>query len=586
MKNLLLVISLTLCALTFAQDVKTDTQAEINHYTQMIKEHPDSGFLYLMRASLYQEILEYDNSKNDAQKGIKYADFNPWGYLFLARANYYGEKDLKSAIKNMGQAIDLIKLGGWKSPDPMYLYIEKSTWYYESNEKSKALAELLKAQAINKNHYRINYELAEHYFYHEENYDRALHFVNFAIEKNPNEVNSEEAFYVVDLKVRILNKMRRFDQAQSLLKPYYKNTKVQSVAYVAQSTIYQAQGKFDQARECVDLAEKANPSVDRNYERANIERGQLNFKGYLEYIYKYLNGKELNAFYYGSLATAYSETGEIDEAVKYYELTLENGGNTSHYYNSYAYFLARNEIDLKLADSLIDKAVELEPGNIFYEDTYCFIKSMKGDVDEALDYYEKNLKLKRVHFEIVDHLYFKGYKAMQYLNQDLVADSNYYDGWVQVSLLGDTMSTFYLLNPSNEDLHATSFHNFEYTFEQLEIEGNDWVSYEELPYKKEDLDQRAAFIGGDEALDEYLYSKNLNPDQSNLSKDKLNVVYVRFVVTKEGEINKVSVVRGVDYSVDKKVIETIEKMPKWIPAMKDGKSVSSLVTIPVFVKSR
>ena len=591
MIKLLSILMILLSVHVFAQDVEVEEEVvedidEIEYYSQLIKQHPDSGFLYLMRASLYQEENEYIKSKADAEKGIELEGFNPWGHLFLARSFYYGENNLELGVKSMKAAIDMVQLTRSQSPNPMYLYIEMSQWYYEKNQKEKALSQLLKARLLDRDHYRINYELAQHYYFYEKDYDKALHYINLAISKNNYKTKTGEIYFVVDMKVQILCKLRRFDDAHKLVDPFLKIDDTSADAHISKSEIYQSSGNFDEARKEIDNAEKADPSTDRSFNRANVERAELKFDEYLFYIKKYLEGKDLDAYYFGSLAGAYSELKDYDKSDEYHQKSIEEAGENPHYYNSYAYFLARTNRDLEKADSLIDIAVTLEPGNIFYEDTYCFIKSMRGDIHLALDFYEKNEEIKRKSFDVVDHPYFEGYKVIQYHGEELEVDSNYYDGWVQVSLLGDTMHTFYLLNPSDEDLHATSYFNYKYTFDQLEIEGDEWTSYEEEVLTEKQVDSLPKFVGGNDAMDLYFDKRNLNPESKELKEDQLNVVYVRFVVTSMGDVIQVTVLRGLDYSIDKKVIESVEAMPKWNPAYKNGEAVDCIVTIPVFVKSR
>ena len=588
MKKLLSILIILYSINLHSQDEVADKESveDINYYTQLIKQNPDSGFLYLMRASLYQEEEKYLQSKVDAEKAIDLEGFNPWGHLFLARSYYYGDNNLEKGVKSMNAAIDMVQLTNAQSPNQMYLYIEISQWYYEKNQEEKALSQLLKARLLDRDHYRINYELAQHYFFYKKDYDKALHYINLALDKNKYKTKTGEIYFVVDMKVQILCKLRRFDEASKLVQPFLKIDDTESDAHISASEIYQSSGRFDLARKEIYKAEKAEPSIDRSFNRANVERAELKFDEYLFYIKKHLEGKDVDAYYFGSLAGAYSELNDYDKSDEYHKKSIEESGENPHYYNSYAYFLARTNRDLQKADSLIDIAVNLEPGNIFYEDTYCFIKSMRGDIHLALDYYEKNKDIKRKSFDVIDHPYFKGYKVIQYHGEQLEVDSIYYDGWVQVSLLGDTMNTFYLLNPSDEDLHATSYFNYKYTFDKLEIEGGKWTSYEEELLTEKQIDIEPNFVGGNEAMDLYFDKRNLNPESKELQEGQLNAVYVRFVVTSMGDVIQVTVLRGIEYSIDKKVIESVEAMPKWNPALKNGEAVDCIVTIPVFVKSR
>lgn len=61
-------------------------------------------------------------------------------------------------------------------------------------------------------------------------------------------------------------------------------------------------------------------------------------------------------------------------------------------------------------------------------------------------------------------------------------------------------------------------------------------------------------------------------------------VIVQFVVNQDGSIVDVTVVRGVDPSLDKEAVRVIEGMPKWIPGKQGGKPVRVKFTLPVNFK--
>lgn len=58
-------------------------------------------------------------------------------------------------------------------------------------------------------------------------------------------------------------------------------------------------------------------------------------------------------------------------------------------------------------------------------------------------------------------------------------------------------------------------------------------------------------------------------------------VYVNFVVNKKGEIAQITIVRGVDPSLDNEVIRALKAAPKWTPGMQRGKPVNVSMAIPV-----
>lgn len=58
-------------------------------------------------------------------------------------------------------------------------------------------------------------------------------------------------------------------------------------------------------------------------------------------------------------------------------------------------------------------------------------------------------------------------------------------------------------------------------------------------------------------------------------------VYVQFVVGKSGEITDVTVLRGVDPSLDQEAVRVIKSLPRWKPGKQNGNPVRVLMSIPV-----
>ncbi|MCD6346599.1 MAG: energy transducer TonB [Bacteroidales bacterium] len=58
-------------------------------------------------------------------------------------------------------------------------------------------------------------------------------------------------------------------------------------------------------------------------------------------------------------------------------------------------------------------------------------------------------------------------------------------------------------------------------------------------------------------------------------------VYVNFVVNKKGKITAITIVRGVDASLDNEVLRALKSSPKWTPGMQRGKPVNVSMAIPV-----
>ncbi|MDD3320532.1 MAG: energy transducer TonB [Paludibacter sp.] len=58
-------------------------------------------------------------------------------------------------------------------------------------------------------------------------------------------------------------------------------------------------------------------------------------------------------------------------------------------------------------------------------------------------------------------------------------------------------------------------------------------------------------------------------------------VICQFLVNKDGTIDDISVIRGVDRNLDKEAIRVIQSMPKWNPGKQRGKAVKVRYTLPI-----
>jgi len=106
------------------------------------------------------------------------------------------------------------------------------------------------------------------------------------------------------------------------------------------------------------------------------------------------------------------------------------------------------------------------------------------------------------------------------------------------------------------------------------------VDTENEVYKQVDVD--AIYPGGDDALISFV-GNNLNLTKSESKDIPEGVVYLEFVITSNGRVAKIKSVKtpkGLEL-IEKRGIEAVKKMPKWQPAKKDGKEVSSYFVLPI-----
>jgi len=87
------------------------------------------------------------------------------------------------------------------------------------------------------------------------------------------------------------------------------------------------------------------------------------------------------------------------------------------------------------------------------------------------------------------------------------------------------------------------------------------------------------FPGGPEALKKFL-GRNLNPPEE-LEAGEKKMVRVRFMVDKDGSVSMVNIETSGGDAFDKEVIRVCKKMPKWRPAIQNGRPATMSYVLPV-----
>lgn len=94
------------------------------------------------------------------------------------------------------------------------------------------------------------------------------------------------------------------------------------------------------------------------------------------------------------------------------------------------------------------------------------------------------------------------------------------------------------------------------------------------------VEQPATFPGGIGALVEWL-SENLQYPERAQKNDIQGRVTVQFVVSADGSIGDVTVLKGIDEDLDNEAIRVVKSMPKWEPGKVDGQAVKTYFRLPL-----
>jgi TonB family protein len=90
----------------------------------------------------------------------------------------------------------------------------------------------------------------------------------------------------------------------------------------------------------------------------------------------------------------------------------------------------------------------------------------------------------------------------------------------------------------------------------------------------------ASFVGGVNAMKQFFAKNIVTPENTgNIVKGK---VFVRFMVSRTGELSKIYLVKGLTNECNQEALRVVKKMSNWLPATQNGNRVNSWHTLPIY----
>ena len=100
------------------------------------------------------------------------------------------------------------------------------------------------------------------------------------------------------------------------------------------------------------------------------------------------------------------------------------------------------------------------------------------------------------------------------------------------------------------------------------------------------VDERPEFPGGGyAALYKWLHEHLEYPEIARENNIQ-GRVYCQFTVNRDGSISEIKVIKGVTPILDREAVRTLQKMPKWKPGKRNGKTVRTQFQVSVAFKLR
>jgi tetratricopeptide (TPR) repeat protein len=224
-------------------------------------------------------------------------------------------------------------------------------------------------------------------FYHRDNYDLAIKYIEKALHYNP---SNHHTYY--DLGNALHNK-GQLDKAILCYQNALQLNPNYTDAYNNLGIVLHDKGQLDEAILCYQNALRLNPDIP--YTNNNIglilqEKGQLDLA-----IRHYQKAIQLDPYFadaYYNLANIYQEKKQFDAAINYYHKAIQVDPHFAYAYNNLGNSL-KEKGQLDLAINHYQKALQLNPT---LADAYNNIGAILLDLkqfDEAISYCQKALQL-------------------------------------------------------------------------------------------------------------------------------------------------------------------------------------------------
>ena len=91
------------------------------------------------------------------------------------------------------------------------------------------------------------------------------------------------------------------------------------------------------------------------------------------------------------------------------------------------------------------------------------------------------------------------------------------------------------------------------------------------------------FKGGNDSLQKYITS-NLKYPKTAIENEESGVIYIKFIVEKDGKITNASIVKSLSPKLDAEALRLVKKMPEWKPGSIDSEPVRVWVFLPIKFK--
>jgi tetratricopeptide (TPR) repeat protein len=387
--------------------------------TNLQKLYPNKEEIYNMLASFYRETKQFDKAiaaydrletlvginqnislekfrlylqLNNKKKGIAEIDKLVNKYPTESRYKvfrgdiYLQQKMPKEAFETYQQVLK-------EDPENALVYVSLSNYYKFINQPEKALISI--KSALRNEQLDVNTKVLVLGQYIEKltqdstKLSETENLFKMLVDRYPMEEQAH-SYYAVFLLFE-----KRIPEAISELESMININLKNDQTWMRLIQIYMNEKNFKQIVTVTDRAIQNLPKLAvwhfyrgiAQFQLADYQNALLSYKSGLPLVAADQN--ELKSDFYAQIADTYFKTEQKDSAFVNYEQSLTANPKNIMVMNNYAYYLSLEKTELKKAERMSAKTVELEPKNNTFLDTYAWILYQQSNFSLAKYYIER-----------------------------------------------------------------------------------------------------------------------------------------------------------------------------------------------------
>ena len=383
------------------------------------KIYPNKEDVYTMLASFYKETKEYEKAiaafdKLENLSGIdESTSFEKYQLYILLDKPQKGIAEIDKLInkypaeirykvmrgdifmqqKSPEKAFEIYQNVLKDDPDNPYVYVALSEYYKSVNKPDKAMESIVSAlksdQLDVETKVGVLGQYVEKLAHDSTKLVETESLFKLLVDRYPME-EQVHGYYAVFLQYQKRN-VEALSELETMININSKNDQT----WIRIIQIYIGDRNYKKILATTASAIENLPKLPIWYFYRGIAQFQL--ADYREALASYQTGlplitaeqSDLKSDFYSQIADIYFKLEKKDSAFVNYEASLVANPKNIMIMNNYAYYLSLDKTDLKKAERMSSKTVELEPKNSTYLDTYAWILYQEGNYSLAKFYIER-----------------------------------------------------------------------------------------------------------------------------------------------------------------------------------------------------